>query len=318
MTRSMLRAIFRNAPPPPVPVETELQRHNRAILHESDVSHVTLPPMFVLWRHLNHERAIRNGLTHEQAHCAVCIVTERVGSAIHPLWKLTLVEQPLEALGRCQVSFYPDTCLSGQEHKIIVQRPNPNPDSNNKLFLTNVKHSRYAIRTETGQFVPILNMTDPCLVLHSRFIHIDTTYMDRFGFVCDHGRELVPLTLIRRGEIQQQAIQMAERAARALLERTTAAPPPVAPVIRQPRQPPQPQVRATMPQHIVNTVIESLVAQEKECPILQTTLEKETTCLTPCGHAMTTDAAARWIRDAHSCPECRSPCSVDQLQVWRA
>lgn len=341
MTRSMLRAIFRNAPPPPVPVETELQRHNRAILHESAVSHVTLPPMFVLWRHLNHERAIRNGLTHEQAHCAVCIVTERVGSAIHPLWKLTLVEQPLEALGRCQVSFYPDTCLSGQEHKIIVQRPNPNPDSNNKLFLTNVKHSRYAIRTETGQFVPILNMTDPCLVLHSRFINIDTTYMDRFGFVCDHGRELVPPTLVRRDEIRRDALLMAQRAARTLMEfaqseepdqpvqpvqrrtpRPPVVPPPAVavptPVSTRPPQPPQPQVRATMPQHIVNTVIESLVAQETECPILQTALEKETTCLTPCGHAMTTDAAARWIRDAHSCPECRSPCSADQLQVWRA
>ena len=327
MTRAMLRSIFRSPRHTPTihtpPAPSPLQQHNQAILRESNVSHVTLPPMFVLWRHVNPNRSIEvNGLTHEQAYCAVCIVTERVGGAVHPLWRLTLVEQPLEALGRCSVTLYPDNWLSGLDHKIIVQRPNPNPDANNKLFLTDIRHTRYAVRMETGQFVPILNLTNPCLVLHSRFIHIDTTYMDRFGFVCDHGRELIPPTLIRRGEIQQQAVQLAERAARALLERA-AAPLPPAPAPRRetipaPRQPPQPQVRATMPQHIVNTVIETLVAQEKECPILQTSLEKETTCLTPCGHAMTTDAAARWIRDAHSCPECRYPCSVDQLQVWRA
>ena len=332
----MFRSIFRSprhAPTAIPSLPSTLQEHNQAILRESDVSHVTLPPMFVLWRHVNPNRSIEvNGLTHEQAYCAVCIATERVGGAVHPLWKFTLIEQPLEALGRCSITFYPDNWLSGQNHKIIVQRPSPNPDSNNKLFLTDIRHTRYAVRMETGQFVPILNLTNPCLVLHSRFTHIDTTYMDRFGFVCDHGRELIPPTLIRRGEIQQQAVQMAERTARALLERAMPpVPPPTAPAPRRetipaPRQPAQSTaaaahprtVRATMPQHIVNTVIESLIAQEKECPILQTALEKETTCLTPCGHAMTTDAAARWIRDAHSCPECRSPCSVDQLQVWRA
>lgn len=329
MTRAMLRSIFRSSravsPPPPPPAQTALQQHNQAILHVSDVSHVTLPPMFVLWRHPNPTRSIEiNGLTHNQAYSAACIATERIGGAVHPLWRFTLVEQPLEALGRCSVTFYPDNWLSGQSHKIIVQRPSPNPETNNKLYLTEVSHMRYAIRMETGQFVPILKLANPCVVLHSRFAHLDTTHMERFGFVCDHGRELIPPTLVRRGELQQQALQMAERAARAMLERTApaGARPPV-PLAAAPRRTaassaPAPAPRATMPQHIVNTVIETLVAQEKECPILQTALEKETTCLTPCGHAMTTDAAARWIRDAHSCPECRSPCSVDQLQVWRA
>ena len=139
MTRSMLRAIFRNAPRPAVQVETELQRHNRGVLHESDVSHVTLPPMFVVWRHPNPNPSIEaNRLTHEQGYSAACIATERVGGAVHPRWRFTLVEQPLEALGRCIVTMYPDNWLSGQEHKIIVQRPSPNQETNNKLYLTQV------------------------------------------------------------------------------------------------------------------------------------------------------------------------------------
>jgi hypothetical protein len=323
----MLRRLF--GTPPPTPVTNELTQHNQAVLRESDVSHVTLPPMFVLWRHPNHERFMRvNGHTHEQAYSAACIVTERINGAIHPLWKLTLVEQPLEALGRCMVTLWPDNWLSGQKHKIIIRRPSPHQEEHNKLYVTEIQHTRYALRLENNQAVPILKLENPCLVLHTRFSQLDTTHMESFGFVCDHGRELIPPTLIRRDELRRQAIQMAQRAAQTLLERSQEAPVPPTPqpVVQRRVSPPpvpptpvaQPSTRATMPQHIVNTVIETLVTQEKECPILQTPLEKETTCLTPCGHAMTTDAAARWIQGARSCPECRSPCLVDQLQVWRA
>lgn len=347
MTRNMFRNLIRTppniqaSPPPSISMEqlSELEQHNRLILQDSTISHVTLPSMFVLWRHQNPERSVQvNGLTHEHAFCAVCIVTERIGGAVHPLWKLTLVEQPLEALGRCTTTLYPDNWLSSQKHKVIVQRPSPNPDTNNKLYISEISYNRYSIRLESGQFIPILKMSQPCLILHSRFTHVDTLSMESFGFVCDHGRELVPPTLLRRAEIRREALRMAQRAARTLIEfaqeeepiqavqpvqprtpRPSLVPPPVRTPVRTPvHTPVQPQVRATMPQHIVNTVIESLVAQETECIILQTALTKETTCLTPCGHAMTTDAAAHWIRGAHSCPECRSPCSVDQLQVWRA
>lgn len=346
MTRIMLRSIFRSSraqtpPRPPSVPPSELEQHNRLILETSDISHVTLPSMFVLWRHQSPERSIRvNGLTHEQAFCAVCIVTERVGGAVHPLWRLTLVEQPLEALGSCSVAFHPDHWLSGQTHKIIVQRPSPEPERNNKLYISELSHSRYALRLESGQSIPILKMSQPCLTLHSRFSHVDTIHMETFGFVCDHGRDLIPPTLVRREEIRREALQIAQRAARTLLEfaqsdisetertprqasRPTPRPPMIPPPAVQvrlapPPPPPHTSSRPTMPQHIVNTVIESLVAQGQECPIEQTALTKETACLTPCGHAMTLDAAARWIRGAHSCPECRSPCLVDQLQAWRA
>ena len=338
MTRIMLRSLVRSPPSVVQPISTETAQHNQVVLQNSNVSHVNLPPMFIVWRHSNPERSIRvNGLTHEQSFCAVCIVSERMNGSIHPLWKLTLVEQPLEALGRCQVGFHPDRWLSGQDHTILVNRQSPKPEANNKLFSTSICHSRYGIRLESGQIVPILKMSDPCLVLQAHFTRVDTQYMDTFGFVCDHGRELIPTTLIRRAELQREALQMAQRAGRTLIEfaqeptpSVPAQPPvpsiPVLPrhvvpataAIRSVRLPQVQSIRQVMPQHIVNTVIESLVAQEKECPILQTPLTKEETCLTPCGHAMTTDAATRWIRGAHSCPECRSHCSVDQLQVWRA
>ncbi len=341
MTR-MLQRMFRGGrarTPPPSRHETphtDLYAHNQQILQTSNVSHVTLPPMFVVWRHPNQERSIQqNGLTHEQGYCAACIVTTRVGGAVHPLWRLTLVEQPHEALGRCQVMLHQDNWLSGQTHTIIVQRQSQNRDQNNKLFITEIRHTRYALRLESGQYVPILKLSNPCLVLQSHYTYLDTQHMDRFGFVCDHGRELVPPTLIRRAEIQREALAMAQRAARTLIEFANAPEPEPAPrpppapvrpnVPRQrpsPSQPsqasPQPTTRPSMPQHIVNTVIETLVAQGKECPITQEPLVKETTSLTPCGHTMTTDAAVRWIQGAHSCPECRAPCSVDQLQAWRA
>lgn len=328
MTRTMLRSLFGTSTLRPSTLQqttvSALTQHNQLILSESNISHVTLPPMFVVWRHSNPARSIEvNGLTHERAFCAACIVTERIGGSIHPLWKLTLVEQPLEALGRCRVTLWPDHWFSGQEHKIIVQRPSPNPEVHNKLFISELKYTRYSIRLENNQIVPILKVANPCLVLHSRFSELDTTYIESFGFTCEHERELIPRTLLRRQEIQQEALRMAQRAAQTLFERAQPAPALHQAIPRRSLLPPtaaprQQPIRVVIPQHIVNTVIESLVAQEKECPILQTALEKETTCLTPCGHAMTTDAAARWIRDAHSCPECRSSCSVDQLQVWRA
>jgi hypothetical protein len=40
--------------------------------------------------------------------------------------------------------------------------------------------------------------------------------------------------------------------------------------------------------------------------------------MTPCGHAMTYVSAKEWVRNAHSCPVCRAPLELEQMQCWTA
>lgn len=71
------------------------------------------------------------------------------------------------------------------------------------------------------------------------------------------------------------------------------------------------------PQHIINTFIESCIAKNTECPFELEPLTKETTAITPCGHAATYSAMVRWIEGDDSCPVCRRPCSKNDLMTWK-
>jgi hypothetical protein len=71
-----------------------------------------------------------------------------------------------------------------------------------------------------------------------------------------------------------------------------------------------------LPQSVVNGYIESLIAKQEVCPISLIPLEKESTLVAPCGHAISHHVATRWIRDARSCPVCRAEVSESQLQFY--
>lgn len=71
-----------------------------------------------------------------------------------------------------------------------------------------------------------------------------------------------------------------------------------------------------IPQNVVNGYIESLVAKQEVCPVSLLPLDKESTLVAPCGHAISHHAAVCWIRDARSCPVCRAEVSESQLQFY--
>ena len=85
--------------------------------------------------------------------------------------------------------------------------------------------------------------------------------------------------------------------------------------VQQPGLQPQQQ---QIPQYILNGYIDSLVAKKETCPILLTELALETTCITPCGHALSKEGLDSWFATSQTCPVCRSACLKEQLQVWKS
>jgi len=72
-----------------------------------------------------------------------------------------------------------------------------------------------------------------------------------------------------------------------------------------------------IPQYILNGYIESLITKKELCPVLITELALETTCVTPCGHAISKEALDSWFQSSQTCPVCRTPCTAEQLQGWK-
>lgn len=73
---------------------------------------------------------------------------------------------------------------------------------------------------------------------------------------------------------------------------------------------------SVIPQHVANSHIEVLISRGDTCPLMLNPLEKEFTCLTPCGHAMALDVGTKWIEVAEECPVCREVVKATQLQRW--
>jgi hypothetical protein len=118
-----------------------------------------------------------------------------------------------------------------------------------------------------------------------------------------------PGTVVRfittRGcDMRRHAINSAERAAENFLRSNGLYPAPSAP----------PAPVAAIPKHIARLVIMDAVAKNEDCPVSMEPLTAETATITPCGHVVSRHAAEHWMLSAHSCPVCRAPCSVEQLQ----
>ena len=76
------------------------------------------------------------------------------------------------------------------------------------------------------------------------------------------------------------------------------------------------EITSTIPPHIVNIYIQSLLDKKDACPITMEPFEKTTTCITSCGHALSKTGAYKWISEKKSCPVCRTPCDVNNLATW--
>lgn len=75
---------------------------------------------------------------------------------------------------------------------------------------------------------------------------------------------------------------------------------------------------STLPQHLVNMILEAAIDKTTSCPISFDPLTKISARLTPCGHLVSHPAVERWLSSAHSCPVCRQELEVSALMKWVA
>lgn len=75
---------------------------------------------------------------------------------------------------------------------------------------------------------------------------------------------------------------------------------------------------SSLPQHLVNMILESAIDKATSCPISFEPLTRASARLTPCGHLVSRPAVECWLSSAHSCPVCRQKIEVAALMKWVA
>ncbi len=290
-----------------------LFEHNAKVLQEPNISTCILPPMFIVKRFLNPYQKILQGFSEEDAYTACLLSTEKVPSHPNPIWRFTMIEHPDTILAPFTILETQDRWLRNESHRIIVQRKSTEPIQNNKLYVTVVKYSGISLRISSRQIIPILKLDSPCLVLPTRFLYLVDKHTS-FRFICKP-LQTTSILPIPRPTAPPPRPPTPPR---------SIAPPPrsIAPPPRPSRRPPTPDSSTSVasvqfPQHIINGFIENLVTQGKTCCIDQTPLTRSTTSITPCGHAMNSEAIQTWLRMKGVCPVCRAPCTVSSLQTWK-
>ena len=279
-----------------------VEEQNARILREfSTGSAIELPSLFLVYRH----SLVDQTIPAEYKYNAVLLSATRVRIPDTPyIWKLDIHTQPAEMLNGGILltnSERQDEWCFGQSHRILVKRTSRTPQKDGKYIATEISYARSYLFTEQYQLrIPVFHLTNPTICLSSTFNRLDQPeYSDSRIKLEPYMPIIAPSELYRR---QHQAL------------------PPMPSIFPAPApqlQTQQPQQTTTMPQHIVNSYIEMSISREETCPISMAPLSRETACLTPCGHLSARHEAERWIQGAHSCPVCRSPCSVAGLQSWR-
>jgi len=72
----------------------------------------------------------------------------------------------------------------------------------------------------------------------------------------------------------------------------------------------------TIPQHMINTFIETLLNKNEMCPILMEPFTKDSIRITSCGHSISKQSAETWFSQKKICPVCRTPCDANTLYAW--
>ena len=282
-----------------------VEEHNETLLANIvRPSSVYLPYRFVLYRHSQTDTTVPT----EHKYNAVLITTKRVRVQGHPyIWEMNLCESPTELLseGVLLPRSENDHWLNGTSHKIVVKRASQNPLKNGKYYTTEISYANaYILMGANGDRIPVMNMTHRGLCLSSKFNRLDQPDYAQWRVKVEPFIPILSPNLLHRHHLRADRDPPITLITPQRVAITTI---PVAPVIPV----------TSMPQHIVNAYIDTLIGRGDTCPISMNPLTREMACLTPCGHVASRCEATRWIQDAHSCPVCRSQCSVECLQGWR-
>jgi hypothetical protein len=304
-----------------------LEQYNASILQTTDRSTLNLPNIVAVRRR-----------KHPENHDDYTGVLLRVSRPMlaHGVWKFELIENPLEFLSYSVLEANTrDLWFEHTPHTILVKRSSSRPEDNGRLYKTTIAYSGFTIKGLYNQLsIPLVTFEKPATILSSTFMNLHMNSNDKYRILLKEGNlwehaypsnprpsapshtpPASPVTVAQPiriedtpeyKELEQEAIHRIHENIR--LEQY------VHELQEQLNQ--RSQLARKYPQHVVNCLIETAVAQGKECPILFEPLQKETAALTPCGHILLYPAAVRCSQDAHSCPECRSPMEEAQLQRW--
>lgn len=277
---------------------SEIKEHNRLLLEDYNSTQtgpsIQLPPFFILEQ--------------PDTHYAVLISTEALPMNV---WKFHPVRNPSSILLNYIPKRSSEELFEGQR-VILVQRKSSNQSYNNKLYKTLIWSDIIVVQNEqTQETIPVLRMTHPHTVLSSRFSYLGQTIGDhwKFPFVLNQ-----PILIPNVQQIQTEALEQAEHAAIEMLHRLRQE----TPRVTRSSNETMPTSLPSLPQHIINIVIERAIEKGEKCPITLEILSKQSMVVTPCGHGLDNSSAKCWIVKEKSCPVCRQPCSEAQLQGWSA
>jgi hypothetical protein len=273
----------------------------------------------------------------EQNYSAVLCRLSRVQEGHYGVWYFDLVQNPVDVLGFGSVTLCPeDFWLTNDSHDILVKRPSSRPEDNGKYYHTTIEYNSYTLKLQNGTKIPVVRLSKANSVLSSTYMNLAQACNTSWRLLAIPGqtfgvprtpplpapprpsapppapprptRAVLDVTETQEyKELEEEVIQRLHENAQLSIENEH--------LQRKVRELEQPCRH--LPQRIVNGFIEGILAGGYECPIEMCPMEKQNACLTPCGHVMTYSSASRWIEGAHSCPECRSPLEVEQLQRWK-
>lgn len=144
------------------------------------------------------------------------------------------------------------------------------------------EYNKMIINSALGP-IPVMRQSSPCELYGNTFVFIHTDIYEAYRFPCKANTFLDAPLVGGGGGV------------------------PIMPLA---------SVHKRIPQHILNTYIQTLLDKEENCPVEMMPLTKESVRITPCGHALSVSAAECWIAYKHSCPVCREECSLVELQQW--
>ena len=281
-----------------------LRLHNLNVIQTITPSSCQLPHYFILYRF---------PASSNPNNTAVLIRCTLAQGHTVPVWNMELVNNPLEMIGASLPIHCDDTLLNNESHTIFIERFSRRIEEHKKLYPTPIKYYGMSVRKSNGNLIPVMNILHSCRVLPSRFTRILNNPSYSFNMVEDVLME--PTSVVELREMAHAVSQLTDhttiehRIANDILIRLNEN------GTREVTVVPSKDI-TKIPQHIVNSYIEGLVAKVETCPITMNPLEKLTTCLTPCGHALDMPSAKCWISSENSCPVCRHSCSLESLQSW--
>jgi len=264
-----------------------------------------------------------------QEYSAVLVQAVLVGQNTYRFHMLNSVQR-LVGEATC-LPWEDDKWLDDTSQKVMVKRSSGVLERTHEIEMVFLK---FIVFTPVC-FIPVFHLTDKFLILGDRFIDLLQQENRSYRMYMRPNRTITYPPLVEeierphvvRPEILRGrllALQMADIAAREYLEQTQTQEQEQTQARTflqlqhrvQPEQ--EPPIRQQTPSHILQGFLESILQKKELCPIKMNEMNKDTLSTTPCGHAMSYEAAVLWLKEHNACPVCRKTCNVSELYRYTA